>query len=81
MSEPPDKQDSSSESPTTTGLLVGLAFVGVILLVGGGRLMHRQLWMDEIHTWLIVTDPSPSHSMAALENGACLLYTSDAADE
>ena len=32
--------------------------------------MHRQLWMDEIHTWLIVTDPSLSHSMAALENGA-----------
>lgn len=42
----------------------------MILIASGWQILTRPLWMDEIHTWLIVTDPSLSHAMTALSNGA-----------
>jgi uncharacterized membrane protein len=46
----------------------------VVLLVvawtaGGGKLLTRQLWMDEIHSWLLITDPDQSRAMSALADG------------
>ena len=36
----------------------------------GGNVASRQPWMDEIHSLEIVRDPSLSHAMQALEDGA-----------
>lgn len=51
------------------GLLVFL-LIAVAGLSHGSLLMTRKLWMDEVHSWLIVTDDSTSHAMMALADGA-----------
>lgn len=51
------------------GLLVFL-LIAVTGLSQGSLLMTRKLWMDEVHSWLIVTDKSTSHAMLALADGA-----------
>ncbi|MFN9720143.1 MAG: hypothetical protein ACK58L_15705 [Planctomycetota bacterium] len=33
------------------------------------KLLTRQLWMDEVHSWLLLTDPDPSHALTALADG------------
>jgi hypothetical protein len=38
-------------------------------LAGGTVLLTRQLWMDEVHSWLLVTDPQPTHALQALRDG------------
>ena len=35
----------------------------------GQRLITRPFWMDELHTWLLVTDSDPGHAMSALADG------------
>jgi hypothetical protein len=50
-------------------LLLGLLIV-LAWLSGGGFLLSRDLWMDEVHSWLIVTDADTAHSMQALADGA-----------
>lgn len=37
--------------------------------VGGGYLMQRQMWMDEIHSWLLIQDESTPRSLQALADG------------
>lgn len=51
------------------GLLVFL-LIAVAGLSQGSLLMNRKLWMDEVHSWLIVTDETTSHAMTALADGA-----------
>ena len=51
------------------GLLVFL-LIAAAGLSNGSLLMTRKLWMDEVHSWLIVTDKSTSHAMEALADGA-----------
>lgn len=51
------------------GLLV-ILLIATAALSNGTLLMTRKLWMDEIHSWLIVTDNSTSHAMMALADGA-----------
>ena len=52
------------------GLLATLTLiVTVIWLSGGSYLLQRKLWMDEVHSWLLVTDESQSHAMNALADG------------
>lgn len=36
---------------------------------GGMKLLTRQLWMDEIHSWLLITDSDSSRSLSALADG------------
>ena len=50
--------------------LVAVLLIGTAALSNGTLLMTRKLWMDEIHSWLIVTDNSTSHAMMALSDGA-----------
>lgn len=50
------------------GLLAGL--VGLQLLASGAyAICQRHFWLDEIHTYTLVSDPSLSHSMRALTDG------------
>ena len=51
------------------GLLVFL-LIAAAGLSQGSLLMNRKLWMDEVHSWLIVTDETTSHAMTALADGA-----------
>lgn len=54
----------------TLGLLAVLALIATpFWLSGGSYLLHRKLWMDEVHSWLLVTDPSQSHALSALADG------------
>jgi len=50
-------------------LLLGLLIV-TAWLSGGGFLLSRDLWMDEVHSWLIITDADTAHAMHALADGA-----------
>ena len=50
--------------------LVVVLLIATAALSNGTLLMTRKLWMDEIHSWLIVTDNSTSHAMMALADGA-----------
>lgn len=51
------------------GLLI-FVLIGTAALSDGSLLMTRKLWMDEIHSWLIITDDNTSHAMMALADGA-----------
>ncbi len=42
----------------------------LVSLLAGSDLLDRQMWMDEVHTWLIVSDPDLGHAMNALSHGA-----------
>ncbi|MEZ6124510.1 MAG: hypothetical protein R3C49_15230 [Planctomycetaceae bacterium] len=46
------------------------AVVAVIWSVFGGTLVTRPFWMDEIHSWLLISDPDSSHALQALSHGA-----------
>lgn len=63
-------QAMSNSAQRATGLIL---LSGCLLisawLSGGSFLLTRQLWMDEVHSWLLVTDPDPSHAMQALRDG------------
>ena len=51
-------------------VLLVFLLIAVAGLSHGSLLMTRKLWMDEVHSWLIVTDDSTSHAMMALADGA-----------
>ena len=76
---PPGYKESNTESIAIdtaratsalwVGIGVGTTFAVTVLLLGLD-LLTRQMWMDEVHTWLIVTDPDIGHAMTALSRGA-----------
>lgn len=43
--------------------------LAVFLTCGGYFLLHRSLWMDEVHTSLLVTDANLMHAVSALRDG------------
>ncbi len=50
------------------GLLICLMLA--IAWAGGGRyLLQRQLWMDEVHSWLLIQEPETQRSLQALADG------------
>lgn len=55
-------------------ILIPAAIIAVILAVIAAtrseELLRRPLWLDEIHTALLVDDPSFTHAMQALSRGA-----------
>ena len=36
----------------------------------GQSLLLRPFWMDEIHSWLLISDPDPIHALQSLQHGA-----------
>ena len=46
-----------------------LTLIAVWLSAGGDFLLRRSLWMDEVHTWILVSDPDPGHALSALADG------------
>ncbi|MBC7965801.1 MAG: glycosyltransferase family 39 protein [Fuerstia sp.] len=47
-----------------------ICLVLVIAWIGGGRyLLQRQLWMDEVHSWLLIQEPQTQRSLQALADG------------
>ena len=45
-------------------MMLGIAWAG-----GGRYLLQRQLWMDEIHSWLLIREPQTQRSLQALADG------------
>ncbi|MEJ7592366.1 MAG: hypothetical protein WKF77_12515 [Planctomycetaceae bacterium] len=45
-------------------LLLAIAWAG-----GGRYLLQRQLWMDEVHSWLLIQEPETQRSLQALADG------------
>jgi len=73
VSEPAIEAPSTGIGPAESAIAVGVgigAFYLLVSLLAGSDLLDRQLWMDEVHTWLIVSDPDLSHAMTALSRGA-----------
>lgn len=50
-------------------VVLSVIFV-VSYAVFGQTLLTRPFWMDEIHSWLLISDPDPLHALKALQNGA-----------
>ena len=64
-----------TERTQRASLIAGAVSIVVALLFiwclgDGGFLLQRTLWMDEVHSWLLITDPNVDHAMAALADGA-----------
>ncbi len=51
-------------------IAVAAAFWAFVMVCGGDALLSRQMWMDEVHTWLLVSDADFAHSLTALAAGA-----------
>ncbi|HQX50996.1 MAG TPA: hypothetical protein PLR25_13875 [Planctomycetaceae bacterium] len=63
----------TSGSPFST-LAMHCALLILILLTlsiaaGGRYMLQRQMWMDEIHSWLLITEPDTQRSLQALADG------------
>lgn len=43
---------------------------GIIWMTQGSSLLFRDLWMDEVHSWLLLTAPTQGHMLHALADGA-----------
>ena len=70
VSEPsPQRAAESAQSALAVGVGVGACYL-LVSLLAGSDLLDRQMWMDEVHTWLIVSDPDLGHAMNALSHGA-----------
>lgn len=46
-------------------MVMALSYAGF-----GRTLLTRPLWMDEVHSWLLITDADVGHAMSALADGA-----------
>lgn len=71
----PQSEIAFQQAEQLKARLRGMGLVVILLIVtaalsNGTLLMTRKLWMDEIHSWLIVTDNSTSHALMALADGA-----------
>ncbi|MEP3479128.1 MAG: hypothetical protein ABJZ55_07780 [Fuerstiella sp.] len=50
-------------------VVLSVVFV-VSYAVFGHTLLLRPLWMDEVHSWLLISDPDPIHALRSLQQGA-----------
>ncbi len=71
----PQSEEAFQEAEQYKARLRGMGLLVILLIAtaamsNGTLLMTRKLWMDEIHSWLIVTDRSYSHAMMGLADGA-----------
>lgn len=57
-----------ADKPKMAAILV--VVFGVCFALFGGTLLNRPFWMDEIHSWLLITDPDAFHALKALGEGA-----------
>ena len=47
-----------------------LILLSVVVVLSGTVSLHRPLWMDEVHSWILITDVDAAHSLRALSDGA-----------
>lgn len=71
----PNSEADFQKSEQFKARLRGMGLLMILLIAtaglsNGSLLMTRKLWMDEVHSWLIVTDDNSSHAMMALADGA-----------
>jgi len=66
----PTDRGRSFEPSAVQGAILLVLILAVAWGVAGQRLLHRPFWMDELHSWLLITDPSIDHAMSALADGA-----------
>jgi hypothetical protein len=70
MMDPTKASNVAGKYDRVAGLAILLILMlATALLNGGERLLHRQLWMDEVHSWLLVSDADTTHAMKALADG------------
>ena len=68
------RQTMSTERSTIRQQFIRSALLICLILAiaaaGGGRyLLQRQLWMDEIHSWLLIQEPQTQRSLQTLADG------------
>lgn len=57
-------------SPIPVQALLLVLLMLLIAWAGGGRsLLQRQMWMDEIHSWLLIQEPETQRALQALADG------------
>ena len=61
--------DLSTWEMLAVALLLALAVGGQVLAAGAGYLFQRNLWLDEIYTHTLVSDPDWGHALEALAGG------------
>ena len=49
--------------------LLILIVLSLAYVAGGRYLLQRQMWMDEVHSWLLIKEPDPERSLRALADG------------
>lgn len=67
---PPAAIGAGSREIFYAGIALAAFLIILVLLSQAEFLVVRNLWLDEICTWLLVTDPSLSHMFDALLHGA-----------
>ena len=64
----------STERPNRLPQFIRIGLLICVMLAiasagGGCYLLQRQLWMDEIHSWLLIQEPQTQRSLQALADG------------
>ncbi|MEZ6127751.1 MAG: glycosyltransferase family 39 protein [Planctomycetaceae bacterium] len=65
-----NEPSGSAETTTLRGAVLLILILAVAWACVGQRLLQRPFWMDELHSWLLITDPDVEHAMSALADGA-----------
>lgn len=63
-------QNSHHSRNRLFGAILLLMVLSLSYATLGRSLLTRPLWMDEIHSWLLITDADVGHAMSALADGA-----------
>ncbi len=66
----PGQPEESRSSGRFWPVVWMLAFAFVVWLADGLFLLKRDLWMDEVHSWLLLTAPTQNYMLKALADGA-----------
>lgn len=62
-------KDSELGQAVTMAVILSVIFV-VSYAVFGHTLLLRPFWMDEVHSWLLISDADPLHALQSLQHGA-----------
>lgn len=73
--EIPMRGEGSQLAVSSASTMLGQCVVLIAVLLslayaaGGSYLLKRQPWMDEIHSWLLITEPDTQRALQALADG------------
>ena len=62
-------KDSELGQAVVIAVVLSVVFV-ISYALFGQTLLLRPLWMDEVHSWLLISDPDPLHALRSLMQGA-----------